>query len=111
MVGFEAAVGPQQAITLGQLQLLQDAGLRSARAPGTAEIHQHISQEYQPSYASTAAAASAEGGIASVGAGVNLPPPLADPPAQLSAAQRFRQARANRVVPIPEEYLIAPRPQ
>jgi hypothetical protein len=27
------------------------------------------------------------------------------PPVQLSAAQRFRQARANQVVPIPEEYL------
>lgn len=29
------------------------------------------------------------------------------PPVQLSAAQRFRQARANQVVPIPEEYLVS----
>jgi hypothetical protein len=91
------------------------AGLQQAREQG---------QQYEaaPSYGSGGGGGAVQqwsgaGGtpsqLSDAGSGGVVGPPQrrvsggtpAPPPVQLSAAQRFRQARANQVVPIPEEYL------
>jgi hypothetical protein len=47
-------------------------------------------------------AVSSNSGASQAGSGSGQTPPV-----QLSTAQRYRQARSNQVVPIPEEYLMA----